>query len=94
MGVYYCFITYGEIFPVVSFIAPDRISKTKPIVKTKKKQYQQKNPNKLIWYKVTAKGNNNTTSRSNIKDNKQTIKKWIWNVPLVWPGITLNPHFN
>ena len=90
LAVFEFFVTSKD----VSLIAPDPISNMKPIVRTTKNKIATEKPNKLTWYKVTAKGYNNSTSRSNIKNNKQTIKKWIWNVPLVWPGITLNPHFN
>ena len=48
-------------------IAPDPISRTNPIVKTKKKINATANPKILTWYRVTAIGNNNRISRSKTK---------------------------
>ena len=84
-----CELTSGED---VSLIAPEPISKTKPIVNTKKNIIATVKPKVLIWYRVTAAGKINKISRSKIKKSKATIKKWMWNVLLVWPGIASNPH--
>ena len=59
----------------VNLIAPDPISKTKPIVKTIKKIIAILNPKTLTLYNVKAIGNSNNISRSNTKINKPTMKK-------------------
>ena len=53
-------------------IAPEPISKINPIVKTIKKIKAILNPKVLTLYKVTAIGNNNKISKSNIKNNIAT----------------------
>ena len=53
-------------------IAPEPISKINPIVNTTKKIKAILNPKVLTLYKVTAIGNNNNISKSNIKNNIST----------------------
>lgn len=71
--------SWGEID-----IAFDPISKINPTVRIKKNRTATAKPNVLIFERVTPKGNNNTNSKSNIKNSIATTTKWIWNDSLVW----------
>jgi len=63
------------LFKLVNAIAPEPISSTNPTVNTIKKKIPTVKPKIETWYSETANGNNNSISRSNIRNRRATIIK-------------------